>query len=170
MTINIIIIYFHIKDHTANCTLQSHPHHNFLVASLHVVRTVRPFDGELPSCGQPCIARGRENCHKGDRCCCRNCSFELSLSSEQTFIAGGSSFSVKDKFWLLSACCSVTLGNWNTVLSDDVLGRQFVDLLVFNVPILSSSHENASSLLFLSAAGKGESRPAIASLEPRTMS
>ena len=51
-------------------TLLSFPHYNFLVASLHVVRTVRPFDGELPSCGQPCIARGRENCHKGDTYIC----------------------------------------------------------------------------------------------------
>ena len=48
-------------------------HYNFLVASLHFVRTVRPFDGELPSCGQPCIARGRENCHKGDTYICIFC-------------------------------------------------------------------------------------------------
>ena len=54
-------------------TLLSFPHYNFLVASLHVVRTVRPFDGELPSCGQPCIARGRENCHKGDTYVCIFC-------------------------------------------------------------------------------------------------
>ena len=54
-------------------TLLSSPHNNFLVASLHVVRTVRPFDGELPSCGQPCIARGRENCHKGDTYVCIFC-------------------------------------------------------------------------------------------------
>ena len=54
-------------------TLLSSPHYNFLVASLHVVRTVRPFDGELPSCGQPCIARGRENCHKGDTYVCIFC-------------------------------------------------------------------------------------------------